>query len=115
MKTLSPWETAVRERLREVRLERGVSQQTLGGQVRMAHTVISQFETGARSPGLHSLLRLATELDVSLDYLTGRTDNRAAHLFSGGYLREGGLSERDLELLKTIADRLAAESPSNRL
>lgn len=79
----------------------------------MAHTVISQFETGARSPGLHSLLRLATALDVSLDYLTGRTDNRAAHLFSGGYLREGGLSEQDLELLKIIAERLATQGHSD--
>ena len=85
-----------------------MSQRALARGAGLPHTVISQFETGARSPGLLSLLRLATELDVSLDYLTGRTDNRAAHLFSGGDLREGGLSEQDLELLKIIADRLAA-------
>ena len=107
MKIPPPWEAAIRERLREVRMERGLSQTVLARNAGMPHTVISQFETGARSPGLLSLLRLAAELDVSLDYLTGRTDNRAAHLLSGGYLREGGLDERDLELLKTIAERLA--------
>ena len=47
-------------------------------------------------------------LDVSLDYLTGRTDNHAAHLFSGGELSRRQLSARDLDLLKELADRLAA-------
>lgn len=54
MSTPPQWETTVRERLREVRLDRGLSQETLGRKVRMAHTVISQFETGARSPGPHA-------------------------------------------------------------
>ena len=90
-----------------------MSQRALAQNAGLPQTVISQFETGARSPGLLSLLRLAAELDVSLDYLTGRTDNRAAHLFSGGYLHDGGLSEQDLELLKIIADRLAARRHSD--
>ena len=80
----------------------------------MAHTVISQFETGARAPGIHSLLRLATALDVSLDYLTGRTDDPAVHVSAAGDPRPTGLSERDLELLEALAGRLAAGEDSGQ-
>lgn len=97
------------ERLRAARLERGLTQRELADVCQLPHTAVSQFETGARAPGFTRLLRLAVALDVSIDYLAGRTDSRAAHLFSGGELGALGLSEEDLELLRSIARRLARD------
>ena len=77
----------------------------------LPHSAVSQFETGARAPGFAKLLKLAAALDVSLDYLAGRTDSRAAHLFSGDAFGVQGLSEGDLELLRQIAGRLAGGDP----
>ena len=94
------------ERLREVRHDRGLTQMDLARICRMSYTTISQFETGARTPCLANLTKVAKALDVSIDYLVGRTDNRAAHLFPGEHLRSLGLDHRDLELLETIASRL---------
>lgn len=103
--------TALGARLREVRLERGFTQRELADLCELPHSAVSQFETGARAPGFTRLVKLATALDVSMDYLAGRTDSRTAHLFSGGELGELGLSERDLELLRSIAKRLAHGDP----
>ncbi|MYE11882.1 MAG: helix-turn-helix transcriptional regulator [Gammaproteobacteria bacterium] len=100
------------ERLRAVRLERGLTQRQLADVCQLPHTAVSQFETGARTPGFSRLLRLAAALEVSIDYLAGRTDSRAAHLFSGGEFEALGLSEEDLELLQSIAQRLARDAPA---
>ena len=99
--------TVLGARLREVRLERGLTQRQLAETCQLPDSAVSQFETGARAPGFTSLLKLAAALDVSLDYLAGRTDSRAAHLFAGGELGALGLAEEDLELLRRIARRLA--------
>ena len=99
--------TAFGARLRDVRLERGLTQRELADLCQLPHSAVSQFETGARTPGFTRLVKLATALDVSIDYLAGRTDRRTAHLFSGGEFTALGLSERDLELLRSIARRLA--------
>ncbi len=95
------------ERLRGVRRARSMTQTQLARACRMSDATVSQIETGGRAPSLANLVRLAAALDVSIDYLVGRTDNRVAHLFSGGDLDGIELEPRDQELLRVIARRLA--------
>ncbi len=41
----------------------------------MSQNTVSRYETGEREPGIAELIKLADYFNVSLDYLTGRTDD----------------------------------------
>ena len=60
-------------RLRAARDLRGVSQEELAGRCSLQQPVVSQYESGARRPSFANLRRLADALEVSADYLVGRT------------------------------------------
>ena len=62
------------ERLKELRLEKGLSQhdlsKVLNGQI--THAAICFWEQAKRIPKLDALIILADYFDVTLDYLVGR-------------------------------------------
>ncbi len=64
-------------RLREAREERGLTQEQLGKKAGISALMVSHFETGTRKkPSIENLLKLAKAVDVSTDYLLGRTDEK---------------------------------------
>lgn len=64
------------ERLRELRVERGMTQPDLATLLGLARSTISQYETGIRQPDIDTLKRMSDIFHVSMDYLCGRTDIR---------------------------------------
>lgn len=63
------------KRLRSVREQRGLSQQQLADRVGTARVTITMYEAGEREPNFEMLSKLAEVLEVSTDYLLGRTDD----------------------------------------
>ena len=61
-------------RLREVRKQRKMTQEQLGKRVDVTKVSISCYENGSRMPDVETLEKIADALDVSVDYLLGRTD-----------------------------------------
>lgn len=61
-------------RLREVREERNLSQSMLGRLAGCGQEKVSFYETGKSKPKYQTLVYLADALQVSTDYLLGRTD-----------------------------------------
>jgi len=61
-----------RERLREWRQRRGLTQAELGKKADVPTVSVSHFETGHRFPNAESLRRISDALGVSADYLLGR-------------------------------------------
>ena len=62
-------------RLLETRRARGWTQGQLASESRVPAAVISHFETGTRQQAsAANLVKLASALSVSVDYLLGRTD-----------------------------------------
>ena len=57
--------------LKELRIERGISQRKLGEILDVANQTISFWESGQREPDLKALCSIATFFDVSIDYLLG--------------------------------------------
>lgn len=57
------------KRLRELRLEKNLSQRELGTIFSVCNQTISFWETGAREPDLDNLVAIARFFDVSVDYL----------------------------------------------
>jgi transcriptional regulator with XRE-family HTH domain len=56
-------------RLREVRLQRGLTQKGLAKRINKSVSAISSYESNAQMPPLDVLISIATVLNVSLDYL----------------------------------------------
>jgi transcriptional regulator with XRE-family HTH domain len=69
-----PGET-IGERLRRLRLERGLSQRELAGPG-VSYAYISRIEAGARRPSVKALRMLAPKLGVSVEYLETGSDLR---------------------------------------
>ena len=62
------------ERIKKVRQKAGKSQTQLAEELNCTQAALSQYEKGAREPGLSDLVNLANKLNTSTDYLLGRTE-----------------------------------------
>ncbi len=67
------------ERIRELRHKRGMTQTALGKIIDVGPDTISTYEKGKFYPEVRKLIVLADFLDVSIDYLLGRTDDPEVH------------------------------------
>ena len=59
------------ERLKELRIEKGVGQVDLAKAINVSNGIISLWENGLREPKLSNLIILAKHFEVSIDYLAG--------------------------------------------
>ncbi|HIR66694.1 MAG TPA: helix-turn-helix transcriptional regulator [Candidatus Coproplasma avicola] len=62
------------ERLRELRLDSGMSRKQLAEACRTFERNISYWELGQRECNFDMLIKLANALNTTTDYLLGRTD-----------------------------------------
>lgn len=61
-------------RIKALRLEKGLSQRDLAAALFVNQTAVSQWERGATSPSTDTAVMLASFFGVSIDYLLGRSD-----------------------------------------
>lgn len=61
-------------RLKELRLEKNVSQLEVAKMLNMSKMAVSHWEKGNSEPSIEQLKILATYFDVSIDYLVGYID-----------------------------------------
>lgn len=62
-------------RLKEIRAQRKMTQQDIAMKTGIPSTSISHIEAGSRKPSLENFYKLVVVLNVSSDYLLGRTDH----------------------------------------
>ena len=65
------------KRLKELRLNAGLTQKDLAKAIEVGRTTISEYESGKIVPKQEGLLKLANHFNVSVDYLTGVSNERA--------------------------------------
>ena len=63
------------ERIKELRLERGMTQEEVGKLIGVKRYSVYGYEKGNNYPEVPGLIALADYFGVSTDYLLGRTDN----------------------------------------
>jgi transcriptional regulator with XRE-family HTH domain len=63
-------------RIKDLRAEKGISQNELAKALGLTQQAISAYENGLREPDLETLQKIADFFNVSVDYLLGRTDVR---------------------------------------
>lgn len=62
------------ERLKELREERGYSQNQLAKQTKISQRAIGTWESKERTPNIEAIITLAIFFDVSADYLIGLSE-----------------------------------------
>ncbi len=62
------------ERLRDLRLEKELSQNQLAKNLGLTHTAINLWESNKRVPNLEALIIIAQYFNVTIDYLAGLED-----------------------------------------
>ena len=64
------------ERLRQLRIEKGLSQPQLAERISVTKSVISAYENEIRMPSYDILIKLATLFSVSTDFLLGMNNEK---------------------------------------
>ena len=62
------------ERLKELRIEKGLTQKQLAKELNVSEDSVYNWEKGRSEPSINDLIILATMLDVTIDYLVGKTE-----------------------------------------
>jgi transcriptional regulator with XRE-family HTH domain len=111
---------SVAKRIKSVREEKGLTQAQLASQASITPAAISQIESGDRMPSTPILRRIASVLQVSIDYLLGATDeveirdlltNEGIQKFFRNYQ---SLSAQDQQLIQQQIEFLRSKSSSKK-
>lgn len=70
------------ENLRSTRKELGFTQKVLAAKINVSQQCYSDYETGKTDPDIKTLILIADALNVSVDYLLGRTDELGGTILS---------------------------------
>lgn len=88
------------ERLKALRKENGMSQQSLADLLGLGQSTVAMWEKGKNSPEYESLINIANIFNVSIDYLAGQKTSRLSHRIPVlGYVRAGIPTEAVEEVL----------------
>lgn len=63
------------QRLREIRIERNLTQKDLAKMLKVSESAIGMYERDEREPSFKLTNEIADKFEVTTDYLHGRTDN----------------------------------------
>jgi transcriptional regulator with XRE-family HTH domain len=86
------------KRLKQLRKENNLTQKQLASQIGVQNAVISFYEVGERYPSPEVLVKLASTLHVTTDYLLG--------IDKGETVDVSGLSDEDKALVRALVERL---------
>lgn len=71
--------TEFNERLKQIRLEYNLTQKQLAELIGVTERGIQRYEANERKPNFDVLMSLLDNLDISADYLLGRSDDPTRH------------------------------------
>lgn len=111
---------AIAKRIRSIREQKSLTQAQLAAQASITPAAICQIEAGDRTPSTPILRRIASVLNVSIDYLLGSTDevqlkdilaDEDVQSFFRGYQ---SLNTQDQKLIQQQIEFLKSKSTSRK-
>lgn len=63
-----------RDRMKQLRKERGLSQEELAKRLKVSRSCVGNYEQGTREPSYKDLMDMCTIFNVDIDYMLGNTD-----------------------------------------
>lgn len=102
------------EKIRNLRISKGLTQERLGELLNLAESTISLYESNRRSPDYETLNKIADFFGVSTDYLLGRTDERLPAYLLKEQFAENKVNHDPFldDLLKKVPDLTDKEKES---
>ena len=91
------------ERITAIRKNLKLSQEKFGELVNVSQRTVAYWESGERTPSFATLSELADRLAVSVDYLTGRTDETKTTKKQPA-VQDGELAEEIISRVRTLSD-----------
>lgn len=91
------------QRIREARYMRNLTAEVLAEKVGLATESLRHIECASSKPSLQTLYKIAYELDVSLDYITGRAPSLSDSV-AVDYKANYGLSDHQEEMLREVIE-----------
>lgn len=88
------------EQLRKVLYERELTQEQLGSLIGTNQRVISRWLTGGRNPSLTSIRKIASALDLPINFFVENSGGVVNTGSVGGNVSVGGMDEKDIKILK---------------
>lgn len=103
------------KRLKKIRETNNMLQSDLAKKINLSSSAVSMYELGERDPDTETLKKIADVLNVSTDYLLGRTDKPqidifdkpmtlAASMKNNADLSE--ISEHDKDIIRTLIEQM---------
>ena len=92
------------DRIRDLRLKKGMTQQKLGNVVGVTSTGISYWESGKAIPNFETLKKISNYFGVSIDYLSGKdnaTDNEKGMIL---FRKAEQVNDKDKDRLYNIIE-----------
>ena len=86
------------DRLKELRLQNGLTQKELGDRIGVTKSVVSFYELRERTPSPEILIRLAAVFHVTSDYLLGIEKGRSVDIT--------GLDSDDEKVIRMMIEQL---------
>lgn len=93
------------QRIREARLMRNLTAEVLAEKVGLATESMRHIECAASKPSLQTLYKIAETLDVSLDFITGRTPSLKESV-AVDYKADYGLSDKQEGMLREMVESI---------
>lgn len=99
------------EKIRALRLEKGLTQTQLADKIGLVKGSISAYEQGKKYPSVEVLIKLCTVFDVSSDYLIGLSDDM--------HLMKSELTDEQMTMIRNLIrelekyNLLKTEQPQN--
>ena len=87
------------KRIKDMRLEKGMSQQVLGDMIGVTKVSICGYENGTRTPSLETFCILADIFETTTDYLLGR---EVPVISEENHEYIGSISKYDIEIINEI-------------
>ena len=63
-------------RIKQLRIQMGISQEKLAEELNVSRSAIAKWETDGGVPELNNLLQIAKKFDISIDELTGNMEKQ---------------------------------------
>jgi transcriptional regulator with XRE-family HTH domain len=108
------------ERLRELRLQRNISQEEVARHIGITRSAYSHYEINNRQPVYETLIKLAAYFDVSLDYMIGGSASKHKSESSDTqdtkeimHLLKHMNQEQRKKSIRLMSDLIRADSPES--
>lgn len=99
------------ERLKELRIERKLTQQEMADKMEVNRVTYTNWENDKREPRLDQIVELSTNLNATVDYLTGKEDTNALDILPNDVEKMTDDEKQDLEkqMMKNLSTILQAD------